>query len=75
MNSKDMSEMIEIIHKRYKPFALSMVYSDDHKDLKSSIPFIGDFKMIDNRATAYVCENFACQAPINDVEQLKSLLL
>jgi uncharacterized protein len=29
---------------------------------------------IDNRPTVYVCENFACQLPVNTVEALESLL-
>jgi uncharacterized protein YyaL (SSP411 family) len=31
-------------------------------------------KAIDGRATAYLCENFACQAPVTTPEQLRALL-
>ncbi len=35
---------------------------------------IGEYNEIDNKATAYVCKNFACQPPINDVAKLRNLL-
>jgi len=30
--------------------------------------------MIDNKATAYICENFSCQQPITDIEDLKDIV-
>ena len=27
-----------------------------------------------NKTTAYVCENFSCKAPVNDIEELIALL-
>lgn len=30
---------------------------------------------VDNRPTAYVCENFVCQLPTNDPAQLRKLLV
>ena len=38
------------------------------------IPFIKEQRSIDGKATAYVCENFACQAPTTDVVQMKEFL-
>ena len=29
---------------------------------------------VDGKAAAYVCQNFACQAPVTDVEELRALL-
>jgi uncharacterized protein YyaL (SSP411 family) len=31
-------------------------------------------KMIDGKATAYVCENFTCKAPVTDAGKLQQLL-
>ena len=32
------------------------------------------FPAIDGKATAYVCENFTCQAPTTDLDQFRELL-
>ena len=35
---------------------------------------IREMKMIDGKATAYVCENFTCRAPVTDARDLRKLL-
>jgi uncharacterized protein YyaL (SSP411 family) len=36
----------------------------------SSLPLLADRPMVDGKATAYVCRNYACQAPTTDPEEL-----
>jgi uncharacterized protein YyaL (SSP411 family) len=36
--------------------------------------YLADMKPVGGRATAYVCENYTCQAPVNTPEQLRVLL-
>jgi len=38
------------------------------------IPLLAERKMIDGKATAYVCENFTCQMPVTTVEELRKEL-
>jgi hypothetical protein len=38
---------------------------------ETPIPVLQHREQIDDRATAYVCENFTCRPPITDVEKLK----
>jgi len=38
------------------------------------IPLLADRPLKDGKATAYVCQNFACQAPVNTAEELSNLL-
>ena len=38
------------------------------------IEFFKDFHPIDDKATAYVCQNFVCQLPTNDPAVLAKLL-
>jgi hypothetical protein len=38
---------------------------------ETPIPVLQNREQIDDRATAYVCENFTCRPPITDAEKLK----
>src|SRR5205823_5680572 len=38
------------------------------------IALLEDRPLKDGKATAYVCHNFACQAPVNTAEELEKLL-
>jgi len=40
----------------------------------SSPPLLADRPMVDGQPTAYVCENFTCQAPVTDPQALSELL-
>jgi uncharacterized protein YyaL (SSP411 family) len=42
--------------------------------LAKHLPFMEEVTMVDGAATAYVCENFTCRAPVNSVEALKERL-
>ena len=37
-------------------------------------PYLAEMKPVGGRATAYVCENFTCQAPLTDARQLEQRL-
>ena len=37
-------------------------------------PLLRDRPTVDGKPAAYVCENFACQAPVTDPEELAELL-
>ncbi|HKB57001.1 MAG TPA: thioredoxin domain-containing protein [Lacunisphaera sp.] len=42
--------------------------------LAAQRPYLAEMKPVDGRATAYVCENFACQAPVNSPAELQQVL-
>jgi len=52
----------------FTPHTVSLLHSDDEegKQLEHMVPYVRDQKPVDGRATAYICENFACKAPIVD---------
>jgi uncharacterized protein YyaL (SSP411 family) len=65
-----------IVAARYLPFHL--VIPVDHRSeghaLQAVLPSIADMKPLDGRATAYVCQDFRCEAPVQDPDALGALL-
>jgi len=46
--------------------------TDDKVVRIAAVPLLQDRGLIDGRAAAYVCRNFACQAPVTDPEALRT---
>jgi len=44
------------------------------KDIESLVPFVRDQNMLNGKTTAYVCQNYHCQFPTNDLKKFKELL-
>jgi uncharacterized protein YyaL (SSP411 family) len=72
--SGGIEHLIQIIGEQFRPFTLSMHYSDENQALKEIAPYISDYKTIDGKTAAYVCENFACKAPVTEAGNLRELL-
>jgi uncharacterized protein len=46
----------------------------DDLEAIQAIPLLADRPMKDGKSTAYVCQNFACLAPVNTPEELEQVL-
>jgi uncharacterized protein len=58
-------------HKEYRPFAVIMQFDpSEQKAVAAHMPWVADMRMIDDKATAYVCRGFACDAPTVDPGKL-----
>jgi hypothetical protein len=56
---------------RYLPFAVIVPVSPDQRDrLARTLPFVGAMDVRDDRATAWVCRDFACRQPTTDVAEM-----
>ena len=48
-----------------------LVEPGDHQSrMVDLLPFVGNMKMLDGSATAYVCKDFSCDAPTTDITVL-----
>jgi uncharacterized protein YyaL (SSP411 family) len=68
--NKEFSDMLKILNSSFQPFTISNVYSNQFKQVDETLPFLKEYKPINNKPTAYICENFSCKPPINDPSQL-----
>jgi uncharacterized protein YyaL (SSP411 family) len=72
--TEEAGEMIRFLQEEFSPFTLSLVYSRDNETIKELAPFISEYQPVNGKPTAYICENFSCQAPITDCELLEKSL-
>lgn len=67
--------MLELVNRSFQPFTV-VVFKDAEgvaAGITSIAAYTEDQIMIDDKATAYVCENFACRAPVTDIAQLEQM--
>lgn len=72
----DTIEMLDYLRKEYFPEAVILFHSeeDDMQRIEQIVPYLKEQGMINNKATAYICENFTCHSPVTSLEEIKSLL-
>src|SRR5258707_1018266 len=70
----DTRALLEVVNERYLPDSVLACASPGDIEAVQAIPLLADRPMQDGKATAYVCQNFACLAPVNTPEELEKLL-
>jgi uncharacterized protein YyaL (SSP411 family) len=70
----DTRSLLEVINERYLPNSVLACAAPDNAEAISAVPLLADRPLKDGKATAYVCQNFTCQAPVNTPEELEQLL-
>ena len=76
IDGPDARAMLRVVHRHYLPNRVILLADggEGERFLGTRLPVLADLKMIDNRATAYICENYACHLPTNDLAKLESML-
>jgi hypothetical protein len=75
-DGRDTATLLSEIARHYLPFAVVIPVEPGERQarLASLMPFIAPMRMQDGKATAFVCRNFACRAPVSTPEALASQL-
>ncbi|EDS77623.1 thymidylate kinase [Clostridium botulinum C str. Eklund] len=68
---KVFKDMIREVNKRFMPFTTVLL---NDGNLENIIPSIKDERKVDNKTTAYVCENFSCNRPVDNIKEFIKLL-
>jgi uncharacterized protein YyaL (SSP411 family) len=70
-------KLIRTVHGSYLPnkvVALLDPAWPNASEIARHVPLLADKRMLDGKPTAYVCRNYACQAPTSDAEALAEQL-
>jgi len=70
----DTRALLEVVNSRYLPNSVLACAPLENNESIQSIPLLADRPLKDGKATAYVCQNFACLAPVNTPEELDRVL-
>ena len=72
---KETEDLLDVIRKEYHPNAITLfVPAGEEEVVGEMIPLAGGRHQIDGRATAYVCQEQTCQAPVHKPEALREQL-
>jgi uncharacterized protein len=64
--------LLDVVRERYRPHVVLAAAAQQQPS--SVVGLLEHRRALDGRATAYVCEHFACQAPVSDPAALRLLL-
>jgi len=71
----DTQVLLQAVYARYLPNKVVAGHTPDDEEAAGFIPLLTDRSLRDGRATAYVCEGYACKSPTTDAEELADQLV
>jgi uncharacterized protein YyaL (SSP411 family) len=77
LGSDDLEVLLAEVHNHFHPNKVLAALSPGSKSsskVQKMIPLLRERGLVDNRATAYVCHNFACRLPVTDPTALQAQL-
>ena len=72
LQQHDMQALLDVVNARYLPNSVLACKSQDKQE--EIIPLLAQRSAKGGQATAYVCQNFACQSPVTTAEELAKLI-
>ncbi len=75
-DKQDTKQMLNLVRRKFLPNAIVVLHEQNPSgsDIEQVVPFIKHQTTIDGKATAYVCENYVCNRPINEIDKLDKIL-
>jgi hypothetical protein len=75
-NSAEFRALVDALHEKLGPrrALLHAEGADGQRWLAERRPYLAEMRPENGRATAFVCEEFACQRPVKDAAELRALL-
>ncbi|MDR3602129.1 MAG: thioredoxin domain-containing protein [Desulfosporosinus sp.] len=71
LDALELPEMRQIFFSAFRPYA-SVLYQEG--SLTEVVPWLQTYPLESGHVTAYLCQNFTCQRPVQQIEEFKALL-
>jgi uncharacterized protein len=73
-NSQRTKEMIDILNSKFNPNITTIFKEPNDDSILKTIPYLSNYKEVENITTAYVCSNNTCSLPIIAINEFKDIL-
>jgi len=72
----DTRALLRLVNERFLPNKILLLADDSsgQQQLARWLPFVADVHRIQGKATAYICDNYACKLPTTDPDVAARLL-
>ncbi len=71
----ELDEILKVINSKFLPNKVTLFKpSDEESDITTISPFASEYKEINGKTTIYICTNYECKKPVNDIKELSELL-
>ncbi|WP_162657398.1 thioredoxin domain-containing protein [Tuwongella immobilis] len=68
-------QTLRLLHQRFAPNDLLIFHDPNEAETPLALlPMLAERSMIDNRVTAYICENYTCQSPIVGFDAIRTAM-
>ena len=74
-DSADTADLLAEVQQKFMPDTTLLLRQQENSEvIDKLVPFISGMTVINGQATAYLCQNFACQRPQTQAKELRRLL-
>lgn len=72
----DTKKMLKLIHEKFLPNAVVLLHEPDKDNsaFYDIVRFVKNQTVINGKATAYVCENYTCNKPVNNIAEFENII-
>jgi uncharacterized protein YyaL (SSP411 family) len=75
-DAQDTKQMLHLLGSKFLPNAVVLLHEQGEKGLaiEQIVPFVKNQTAMEGKATAYVCENYICNQPVNNIEEFEKII-
>ncbi len=73
-SNEALAPLLEVVREGFRPFQVVAAGDERDEGDEAALPLLVNRPRIDGKATAYVCRQFVCQAPVTDPDTLTQQL-
>jgi len=72
-NNPRTKEMLDILNSKFSPNLTTIFKATSDNNISKVIPYLSNYKEVENVTTAYVCSNNSCSLPIIAINEFKDI--